>query len=81
MGSLLFKPGHFTRLGKRFRYHWLGGYAGPDSVWAAWKGESILPLSENETRYLDSPAAHDLSLQFLLTGGYNHVPIEVVSVI
>ena len=61
--------------------HWLGGYAGPDPVWAVWKSENILPLSEIETRYLDSPAAHGLSLQFLLTGGYNHVFTEVVSMI
>jgi len=61
--------------------HWLGGYAGPDPVWAAWKGENILPLSEIETRYLVSPAAHGLSLQFLSTRGYNHVFTEVVSMI
>lgn len=61
--------------------HWLGGYAGPDPVWTAWKGENIWPLPDIETRYLDSLAAHDLSLQFLLTGVYNHVCIEVVSMI
>jgi len=38
-----------------------------------------LPVPEIETRFIDSPAAHDLSLHFLLTGGQNHVCIGVVS--
>jgi hypothetical protein len=61
------------------RMHLLGDYVGPDPVWPAWKGENILPVPEIESRFIDDPAAHELSLQFLLTGGYNHVCIEVVS--
>ena len=66
MEALLFEPGHFTRL---FQYPLVRGYVGPGSFWAAWKGENILPVPEIESRFIDSPAAHDLSLQLLLTGG------------